>query len=189
MTEIIEDTYTQTYRKKQLVGMLYALGAIKRGSFTLSSGKTSSYYIDGRLAVLDPKTLMIVAHMMGSIISPYESDSIGCMEGPGSACLLGSLLAGYASRGHEKQISGFVVRKRPKSHGITKMVEGVVGNHPVLIDDVATSGKSLLHAMDHMGVKPLVTVVMLNREEGAAEALQERGVELKSVLTMDDLVV
>lgn len=184
-----DDTYTQSYRKKQLVGMLYALGAVKRGNFTLSSGKTSSFYVDGRMAVLDPKTLLNSTAMMARLISPLEFDSIGCMEGPGSVAILGAMLMGYGSQDHQKVISGFVVRKKAKTHGTGKMVEGTVGAAPVLIDDVATSGKSLIHAMDHMLVKPLRAVVLLDRAEGAAEVLAERGVELKSVLTMEDLVV
>lgn len=181
--------YANSYRKKQLVGMMYALGAVKRGSFTLSSGKTSDFYIDGRSAVLDPKTLIIIGGLMGQIISPIDFNSIGCMEGPGSSTLLGALLAGYAAQDFDKTISGFVVRKQAKGHGTGKIIEGVVGSSPILIDDVATSGKSLLHAIDNMPVKPLLVAVLLNRGEGATEALAERQITLESVLTMDDLIV
>lgn len=179
---------TTEYRRRQLVGMLYALRAVKRGKFTLRSGRESEYYFDGRLAALDPEALALLAPQVGEIIADYSFDSIGCMEGPGSVAILGALLVGYGVNRTNKPISGFVVRKKVKAHGTGKMIEGICGARPILIDDVATSGTSLLHAIEHMPTKPLAAVVVLDRGEGATEALKAAGVpDLRTVLTMKDL--
>lgn len=177
------------YRKRQLVGMMYALKAVKKGNFKLSSGKESEFYVDGRLAALDPETLALVAPQMGQIISEYQFDSVGCMEGPGSTTLLGALLIGYGMNRMNMPVSGFVVRKQAKAHGTGRMLEGVCGNSPILIDDVATSGKSIIHAAQNMPVKPVVAVVILDREEGAKEVLLEMGITLRSILTLKDLAL
>lgn len=175
------------YRKRQLVGMMYALKAVKKGNFKLSSGKESEFYVDGRLAALDPETLALVAPQMGQIISEYQFDSVGCMEGPGSTTLLGALLIGYGLNRMNMPVSGFVVRKQAKAHGTGKMLEGNCGHAPILIDDVATSGKSIIHAINNMPIKPVAAVVILDRSEGAKETLQEIGVQLRSILTLSDL--
>lgn len=180
---------TTEYRKRQLVGMLYALKAVKRGDFTLSSGAKSEYYFDARVAALDPEALSIICPLMGQMISEYSFDSIGCMEGPGSVSILGALLIGYGIQRTNKPISGFVVRKKAKEHGTGKIVEGHIGKSPILIDDVATSGKALLHAVNNMGVSPLAAIVMLDRGQGAGEALASRNVPVRAVLTMKDLTL
>jgi len=178
---------TTCYRRRQLVGMLYALKAIKRGKFMLSSGKESDYYFDGRLAALDPEALRLMTPQLGEIISEYSFDSIGCMEGPGSISILGALLLAYGLQCSNKPISGFVVRKQAKMHGTGQLLEGACGKNPILIDDVATSGKSILHAVDNMPEKPVIALVLLDRGEGAKEVLASRQIQLRSLLVMDDL--
>lgn len=180
---------TKLYRRRQLVGMLYALKSIKRGKFKLSSGKESEHYFDGRLAALDPETLNLMVPQIAEIVSEYTFDSIGCMEGPGSVSILGALLLGYGLRRTNKPITGFVIRKQAKAHGTEKLLEGYCGSNPIIIDDVATSGNSIIHAVENMPHKPTVAVVLLDRGEGATEMLKTRGIELRSVLTMADLTL
>ncbi len=184
-----EQDYAAFYRKRQLVGMLYALKAIKKGNFKLSSGNESDCYVDSRIAALDPETLSMVAPQISDIITKYTFDSIGCMEGPGSVAMLGALLVAYGAKRTNKPITGFVVRKQAKTHGMGKMLEGVCGQMPILIDDVATSGKSIIHAVNNMPYKPIAAIVLLDRGEGAHDALAKLDIPLCSVLTMADLIL
>jgi orotate phosphoribosyltransferase len=162
-----------------LATYLYKISAVRRGQFKLSGGGESDIYVDGRAAALDAEGLSLICACMTSVM-PFDYDSIGCMEGPGSCVILGGLLQQLGG-------TGYVIRKQPKGHGTQKMVEGNVGQKPVLIDDVATSGKSLIHAIQNMPVRPIAAVVLIDREEGAAQALESYGVKLTSVLTLNKL--
>ena len=46
---------TQTQTVARLLALALERGAIRYGDFTLSSGRRSSYYFDGRLLSLDPE--------------------------------------------------------------------------------------------------------------------------------------
>jgi orotate phosphoribosyltransferase len=169
------------HAKKALTRHLLTIGAVKKGNFTLSSGRQSDIYCETSLAALDATGLHLAVSCLDELLVPYNFDSIGVMEGAGSGVLLGGLLH------HLGEGKGFVVRKEAKEHGTGKQVEGFVGKHFVIIDDVATSGKSLVHVISAMPVKPLVAAVLLDRQEGAAEALKPLGVPLISVLTLQDI--
>jgi orotate phosphoribosyltransferase len=169
--------------KNNLLRYLFGIGAIKKGKFVLKSGKETDIYCDARLAALDATGLALAATCFDNLLVPYEYDCIGVMEGAGSSVLLGGLLL------HTGEGGGFIVRKEAKQYGSdTKgMVVGNIGKHCVLLDDVATSGKSLVHAVTHMPVKPLCAAVLIDRQEGAAEALQPYGVPLISVATLQEV--
>ena len=86
-------------------------------------------------------------------------------------------LAGRAGRGH---LRGFLVRKEAKAHGTGSLVEGPLepGSTVAIVDDVATTGGSSLQAVEAveaMGCKVAVVIVVLDRLEGAAAAFAARG--------------
>jgi orotate phosphoribosyltransferase len=169
--------------KHNLLRYLFGIGAIKKGKFVLKSGRESDIYCDTRLAALDATGLALAAVCFNNILLSYEYDSIGVMEGAGSSVLLGGILF------HMGEGAGFVVRKEAKEYGADAkgMIVGTVGKHCVLLDDVATSGKSLVHAITHLPVKPICAAVLIDREEGAAEALKPYGVPLISVATLEEI--
>lgn len=167
--------------KERLIDHLFKIEAVRRGDFTLTSGKKSDIYIDARKAALTPYGIELIVHEMAYALMDHLFDSIGCMEGAGSNVILGGLLM------HGPEVPGFIVRKESKQHGLQNIIEGSIGKNPILIDDVATSGKSLVHAIKSMPVRPQFALVVLDRQEGAAEALQPYNVPLRSIITMDDL--
>ena len=100
-------------------------------------------------------------------------------------------LAPSAGFGH---LRGFLVRKEAKSHGTGNLIEGPVesGSTVAIVDDVATTGGSSLqavHAVEAMGCKVAIVVVVLDRLEGAAAAFAARGLPFRSLLTIRDLGV
>jgi len=86
-------------------------------------------------------------------------------------------------------VKTFIIRKEPKGHGKGKMVEGpelTAADRIVVIDDVATTGKAFIHSIDALaqdGLKPVACVCIIDRQDGAREALAARGVELFSLFT------
>jgi len=163
--------------------------ALRRGSFVLSSGKTSNYYLDGRVITLTPEGAYLVASIILEMVKDKGIDALG---GPtiGADPIAGAV----AALSHLKQIplKTFIVRKTAKEHGTQRQVEGPAlkeGDSVILVDDVATSGKSLIEAkeaLDRIGVKADCAIVIVDRCEGAAENLKKAGLKLESIFTVKD---
>lgn len=178
---------TQNF-KKQLFNLLEK-EALKRGSFVLSSGKASNYYLDGRIITLTPEGAYLVANIILEMIKTFRVDAVG---GPtlGADPIVGAV----ACLGHIKKtpLKTFIVRKSAKEHGMQRQVEGPAlkkGERVVLVDDVATTGKALIEAktaLDEIGVEVVAAIVIVDRNEGAQENLLKAGVVMDSIFTIKD---
>jgi orotate phosphoribosyltransferase len=166
--------------------------ALKKGKFILSSGKESSYYLDGRVITLTPEGAYLVACIILELIEGSGADAVG---GPtlGADAIVGAT----AALSHIKQIplKAFIVRKAAKEHGTQRQIEGPAlkkGDRVILVDDVATSGKSLIEAKDALlkeGVDIIKAIVIVDRLEGAKDNLAKAGIKLESIFTIKDLGV
>jgi len=164
--------------------------AFKRGNFVLSSGKTSNYYLDGRVITLTPEG----AYLVGSIILQLikDMDVIGA-GGPtlGADPIVGALAV--LSHIENFPVKTFIVRKTAKEHGMQRQLEGPQlkeGERVLLVDDVATTGKALIEAkeaLERMGVKVERAIVIVDRNEGAKEYLAKAGLALDSIFTIKDI--
>src|SRR5689334_12949169 len=95
---------------------LLADRSVKRGQFTLASGKQSEYYIDARLTTMSPEGLSLIGPLALSKLreSGWAVDAIGGLT-------LGAdpiaYAVSYASAASGKPLRAFTVRKEAKSHG------------------------------------------------------------------------
>ncbi len=165
-------------------------GALLYGEFTLSSGKTSSYYFDSKLLTLDPKGAAAVGayfldKLVGSGVVAVGGMALGAIPIVSAITLL--------SAHNGEPLPGFYVRKEAKTHGTQNLIEGNFpknSNAPVaIIDDVVTGGGSILQAIDAVEAQgnPIAAVwCILDRREGGTDRLQERGYELQAMYTMID---
>jgi orotate phosphoribosyltransferase len=93
----------------------------------------------------------------------------------------------------KKDISALIVRKEPKKHGTMNFVEGPSldkGAKVAVVEDVVTSGASLLRAVERIaaaGYQPVQALTILDRQEGGKEAIEERGFVLQALFSRDDL--
>ena len=163
--------------------------ALKRGKFTLSSGKESNYYLDGRVITLSAQGAYLVASIILDMLKEEVPDAIG---GPtlGADPIVGALAAlSYINR---QPIKTFIVRKQAKEHGTQQQVEGPVlknGDRVILVDDVATSGKAILEAkkvLDKIGVIADKAIVIVDRNQGAVDNLAKVGVKLEAIFKISD---
>jgi orotate phosphoribosyltransferase len=81
------------------------------------------------------------------------------------------------------QLPAFSVRKAPKAHGQTKLIEGnfAAGDSVVVLDDVVTRGDSTLRAIESVeqaGGKVAFVAVLVDREEGGSDKIRARGHKL-----------
>jgi len=166
--------------------------AFKKGEFILSSGKKSNYYLDGRVITLTPEGAYLVAKIILEIIRDKKIAAVG---GPtlGADPIVGAV----AALAHLAQapIKTFIVREAAKEHGTQRQIEGPqlkAGDRVVLVDDVATTGKALVEAkaaLDNIKVEIDCAIVIVDRQEGAAENLANAGLKLESIFTKTDLGV
>jgi orotate phosphoribosyltransferase len=163
--------------------------ALFRGTFTLSSGATSNYFFQLRQATMHPEGQFLI----GMIVSEFmEKHSLSCIGG----LVLGAVplvdAVNVTSFIRTRPVNAFFVRKEAKKHGAKELVDGYLpeGGEALMVDDVTTSGRSVLNAVDYAQAEKSFRVrwalSVVDREEGAAQNLGERGIQLVSIFTRAD---
>ena len=167
---------------KEFAIFLHGSGAIKFGSFKLASGKESAYYVDLRLVPSFPHQFrMMIKHLQNDVSEKVGLDSFDFIASvPTSGLVIASALA------IETVKPLAYVRQKPKEYGTSSMIEGKLheGTKVLLVDDVGTTGQSIIKAVKALkDAKVSVTdaFVIINRLEGALEALAAEGVRLHQV--------
>jgi orotate phosphoribosyltransferase len=156
---------------------------------TLSSGRTSDYYIDCKRVTLSPEGAYLTAKLMLEMIRPDVSAVGGLTLGADPIVSSISVLSHQQGRG----LAALIVRKEPKKHGTMNYVEGPnleSGAKVAVVEDVVTSGASLIRAIDRIasaGYQPVQALSILDRQEGGKVAIELRGFALQSLFTRDDL--
>ena len=164
--------------------------SLKRGQFTLASGKTSDYYIDGKLTCFDPEGSAAIADAILNELADVAVDAIGGMD-MGATPIIGAIANRSFHLG--RPLPTFIVRKDLKAHGTMKQIEGPIPPGPckvAVVDDVVTTGGSILKAIDaieQVGGKVLLALCVLDRNAGAAEALAQRGIPYRPLVTLPDI--
>ena len=162
--------------------------SLKRGQFTLASGKTASYYLDCRLVTLHPRGANLIAAGMLNVIGYNLPDAVGGMA-IGADPITASIVTLAGQR--DLPLRGFMVRKEPKDHGTGKQVEGPVepGQTAVIVEDVITSGGSAIKAVRaarEFGLKVDHVVAIIDRLAGGEAAFAAEGVKLTTLCTIKD---
>ena len=167
---------------KEFSTFLFENKIIQFGEFTLASGKKSSYYVDLRLVPSYPHEFRkMVKYLQNEIIKDIGLDKFDSLVSvPTGGLVIASALA------IETVKPLIYVRSKPKDYGTSKSVEGKIhdGLKVVMIDDVATTGGSVVNGIKFLKeakVEIKDAYVIVNRMEGADEALKEQGVNLHSI--------
>ena len=175
-----------TELKKQLLAILQKKSVIL-GQVKLASGKTSSFYIDGKMTSLDRDGVVLAAKIFLANLGDVQA-----VGGPtmGADPFLGAIL--YEAYLQNRALKGFIVRKDVKAHGTMKTIEGPLakGDRTALIEDVITTGGSVLKAAEALkqaGCAVTKILCLLDRKEGAREAFAAAGIPYFSIFAKDDL--
>ncbi len=178
--------------RTQLVALLKR-DALRLGTFTLASGRSSHYYIDGRRVTLRAEGSELIAKGMLDLLAGYpDVSAVGGLT-LGADPIVGAVLALAASHGRPG-LRGFLVRKQAKAHGTGNLIEGPLepGSVVAIVDDVATTGGSsvqAIEAVEALGCRVALVAVVLDRLEGAAQAYKSRELVFHPLLTIRDLGV
>ncbi len=166
----------------------------RKGTFTLTSGKTSDFYIDGKQTTLAAEG----AYLCGKLIFELIKDEGENIQAVGGMTLGADPIVtavSIASFLEKKPIPAFIVRKEAKGHGTGNYIEGlgnmVSGSHVALVEDVVTTGGTLLKVIERVedaGFKVGLVVTIVERQEGGAEVLAKAGYPLKALFTREELL-
>jgi orotate phosphoribosyltransferase len=166
--------------------------ALRFGTFQLSSGSTSNYYIDGKMVEVFSRSTRVIGEVLYERTKDLVLDAIGGLE-VGAVPLTAAVVFAYDLHGREME--GFWVRDAVKLHGTQKLVEGNLrpGARVALLDDVITRGGSTVKAFEavqKLGCEVVAVIALVDRLAGAADLFRERGiVNFQPVFTIRDLGV
>jgi orotate phosphoribosyltransferase len=182
--------------KNSLVEAFHTTHSFKwdpQSGFRLASGLTSPYYVDCRALMAQPRARALVAELAWQRLNQLPIDCIGGLEI--GAISIATTISDYAYRATPRQEwRTFVVRKQPKDHGLGKLIEGVVeaGDRALIVDDVLTSGGSLLKAVTAARDAGLVVhhalVIVDRKEQDGRTRVEQEGVIVTSLIAIDDLM-
>ncbi len=168
--------------KQGLIDALRDAEAVKFGEFELSHGGTSNYYVDKYVFETDPHCLELIADAFAERVG--ETKLAGVALGAVPLVAVTSVESGNPY---------VIVRKQKKEYGTANLVEGDLteGEEVVVLEDIATTGQSAVDAAEALRDAGAVVdrvVVVVDREEGAAENLADHDLELESLVTASDLL-
>jgi orotate phosphoribosyltransferase len=164
---------------RKLIDDLYGIQALKFGEFRLKSGALSPFYVDLRVIISYPPILQAVASRILNLLAPLQFQRIAGIPYAGLPIATAVSLAG--------NLPLLYARKEAKEYGTRKAIEGKFepGETVVLIDDVITDGASKFEAAEPLvqaGLRVKDFAIFLDREQGGADRLHDKGFALHSAL-------
>ncbi len=171
--------------KQDLILKLEEIGAVKFGDFTLKSGMNSPIYIDLRLLVSHPALLKQVSKALAAKLKRLEYQRIAGI--PYAALPIATVVAQLLQR------PMIYARKEVKDYGTKKPIEGEfkAGETVVILDDLITTGASKFETIQPFQDAGLIVkdvVVLIDREQGGAKQLKEKGYRLTAVLKLSQIL-
>jgi orotate phosphoribosyltransferase len=176
--------------RRRLVALLRER-SVQTGSFTLSSGRPSTFYVDARTTTMSAEGLELIGELGLATIrqAGWAPRLVGGLT-------LGADPVAYAiaraSRRAPPEVDAFSVRKEPKTHGTARRIEGCFqpGVSVVVTEDVITTGSSALSALAAVreaGAHISGVLAVVDREEGGRAAIERAGVPVLVLATATEL--
>ncbi|RJS79022.1 orotate phosphoribosyltransferase [Candidatus Bathyarchaeota archaeon] len=174
--------------KVEICKVLNKIGALQFGTFKLTSGKISPYYIDLRVVPSFPDAFKEICDFYISFIQ--ENVGVKNFDRIAGVPVAGIPFASIIAYNFEKPF--LYIRKGARLHGRQRRIEGVItpGDRVLLVDDLVTTGLSLRNAAKAVTAEGgIVTdaVVLLDREEGGKDNLKKDGVKLHAMLKISEI--
>lgn len=167
----------------------------RQGTFRLTSGRESDFYIDGKQTTLSAEGAWLCGRLLYRLIRERQSapvQAVGGMTLGADPLVTAVSLVSFIEK---DAMPAFIVRKEAKGHGTGQYIEGA-GNLPAgarvaLVEDVVTSGGTLLKVIDRVQAAGYVVdlvATVVDREEGGAEALATKGFRLAALFSRKSLL-
>jgi len=162
--------------------------SVRTGTFTLKSGRTSSWFIDSKQTICRPDGILLVADAMMAVL-PDDVTAIGGLTMGADPVAFG-VAAIAATRG--RPLRAFSVRKEDKDHGTGGRVAGALepGDRVALTEDTVTRGASVLEAaavVRAAGAVPVIVVPVVDRGGTCAALCAAEGIAYRALVTAPEL--
>lgn len=174
-------------RRERLRRIIEAKSLTRGGDYTLASGRRSSFFFNLKQTMLDPEGADLLAEAVLEVLEHEGAGNVGGLE-------MGAvpLVAAVCVKSHGRYpVNAFFVRKRQKDHGARQRLDGHLDPEAgtVVVEDVMTTGGSALQAVEAVrarGGRVAKVLTVVDRLEGAREALAAHGLELVALYTRED---
>ena len=171
-------------KRRKLVEIIQK-NAIVFQDVQLFSKIKSQYYYDIKRISLQKEGAHLLAELLLSEIYKYGPKSVGGMEMGAVALVTAVVFKSTMDGKYEKGLNGFFIRKEAKGYGLQKRIEGNMIPPVVIVDDVITSGKSVMDSIEAVnaeGVTPKGVVCVIDREEaGTPNVLKQNNIKYSSL--------
>lgn len=179
-------------QKNRLIGLVYekAFKYSEKPIFKLVSGRMSNYYFNCKSVTLHPEGMYLIGNLIFEMIKDLSVNAIGGLT-------LGAdpvaYAVSYTSYLKDRPVETFVVRKTAKSHGTMQWIEGNVksGDSVVIVDDVITTGKSTIEAINRAqeaGLEIVKVICLIDRQEGGRENIEALGYKVDALVLRDEVM-
>ncbi|MFC2008277.1 orotate phosphoribosyltransferase [Chloroflexota bacterium] len=175
-----------TERTERILALAHETGALLRGEFTLSSGKKSDHYFEGKRLTLHPEGAYLIGSEILDRLAGIDVDAIGGL-------VMGAIpiATAVALVSHQtgRPIPTFIVREKPKEHGTQKQIEGhlAAGSKVVIVDDVITTGGCIFKAIEAVraiNCEVVKVIAIVDRNEGGSERLRRKGYHVEAIINL-----
>ena len=163
--------------------------AYQEGDFTLSSGASSSYYINCKQVTLRADGALIIGRLLFSLLPEDTQAVAGLTLGADPIVSAVSVVSAYENQ----PIPALIIRKEPKGHGTKAYLEGPTlepGAKVVVLEDVVTTGNSAMLAVERLqaaGYQVEQIIAIVDRQQGGKELYQSKGLTFESIFSLAEL--
>ncbi|PSF32688.1 orotate phosphoribosyltransferase [Aphanothece hegewaldii CCALA 016] len=163
--------------------------AYREGDFVLSSGQSSAYYINGKEVTLNAEGALAIGRLILPLLPPQTQAVAGLTLGADPIVSAVSVVSAYEAR----PIPALIIRKEAKGHGTKAYIEGPTlpaGAKVVVLEDVVTTGKSALQAVERLQDAGYVVeeiIALVDREQGGGELYQSKGLQFQALFSILEL--
>ena len=174
--------------RQQLLDLFCTL-AYYEGDFVLSSGQSSSYYINGKYVTLHPLGALMIGRLILSMLPKDTQGVAGLTLGADPIVTAVSVVSAYENR----PISALIIRKQAKGHGTMSYIEGPILDanvKVVVLEDVVTTGASAMMAVNRLrqvGYQVNHIFSLVDRQQGGREFYDKEGIQFESIFTISEL--
>ena len=192
MSNILSKYYFENNILYRNIKALFDLECFKIGNYTLKSGITSPYYLDMRNIISCPSIMEnFCNHIYTKLLIPITEitpiKDLHICGVPYAGIPMATILS------FKSNIPLLMIRKEPKTYGTKKLIEGLYqkGDKVILIEDVITTGKSLLETIDKIeeeGLEVIGIIAIVDRQQGGVKLLKEKGYCVNCMFTIDSII-
>lgn len=175
-----------TERTKRILELAHETGALLHGEFTLTSGKKSNHYFEGKKLTLHPEGSYLLGKEVLERLADLEVDAIGGLVMGAFPMITAVALVSHLEG---RPLPSFIVREAPKEHGTRRQIEGHFkeGSRVAIVDDVITTGGSVrkaIEAVEAAKCKVVKVIVIVDRHEGGSDELKNKGYDFSAIIDL-----